>query len=455
MFRKNIIVGLFALGVLAHPRIAEAKLAFAIIPWDGAHKVSATDLAKAEAGVVQELTKSGKFTVVDRGQVEKIMAEQAFQISGAVAGNQAEKLGKILSVDKLIQFTILPEGGGDHSGILRVIDVTSGAMEINQTVDSSGNQGVGDSSRELAGLILLKYPLMGKVGKVAGSIVIVDIGSDAKLRDGDRLFVARREIMRDDSGEVIFEDYSRIGTVRIDRAGKVGSKAKVIHLEDTANGPRAGDLVSPAPIPQRPPEVYTTPRLGDYVAGETILQDEFDGERLLGVNNNKDDAYQSGALILDATHKDNGHAYAFYPNKYANLTDFMLEVEAEWYNDESSRLNRFSVSFRSNGDYTDEDSYVVKLYADNTHDFFAWIDGHRRWIQENTTSIGMEVDDGDENKLRVIAVGDHVEVYLNDKFLGGFVDEELDHGTIGLAVNQGCKVGFDDLVVRKVAKKTR
>ncbi|MCB0219091.1 MAG: hypothetical protein KDH09_05295, partial [Chrysiogenetes bacterium] len=260
------------------------------------------------------------------------------------------------------------------------------------------------------------------------------------------------EIERDAGGEVIFEDYARVGILRIERAGKQGSKAKIDSLVDLGNTVKVGDLVSPAPIPERPPVIYTSPKLADYVGGEVIVQDDYSGERMVGVNNNREDAYQGGQLVLDATHKDNGHAYGFYPNSLS-ATDFILEFEMEWLSKDTDRLNRLAVSLRSNGDYLEENSYVVKFYQDNTYDFFAWVDGHRKWIQENTTSIGMEVDDGDENMVRIVAVGPDVELYLNDKFIAGFTDERFDHGVIGLAVTQGCKVGVDDLVMRKPVKK--
>lgn len=215
-----------------------------------------------------------------------------------------------------------------------------------------------------------------------------------------------------------------------------------------------GDSSSPQSLSASPPLVYQRPMLANYVGGDIIVEDDFGGTRFVGVNNNREDAYQGGELVLDATHKDSGHAYGFYPNSLNAMTDFIIEYDMKWlWRDNTKRMNRMSVSLRSNGDYLKEDAYVVKFYQDNTHDFFAWVDGKREWIQENTTSIGMRVDNGDVNRVRIVVVGTNVDVYLNGNFIGGFTDERFDHGTIGFAVTQGCKVAIDNLVVRKATKR--
>ncbi|MFA5857523.1 MAG: CsgG/HfaB family protein [Elusimicrobiota bacterium] len=52
--------------------------------------------------LVTDLVKSGKFSMIEREQLQKVMAEQQLGVSGAVNENTAAQLGKILGVDYII-----------------------------------------------------------------------------------------------------------------------------------------------------------------------------------------------------------------------------------------------------------------------------------------------------------------------------------------------------------------
>ncbi|MDI6640975.1 MAG: CsgG/HfaB family protein, partial [Elusimicrobiota bacterium] len=54
-----------------------------------------------------ELVKIGKFKVLDRANMESILAEQKFQISGCTDQECAVKIGKLLNVQQVVVGTFL------------------------------------------------------------------------------------------------------------------------------------------------------------------------------------------------------------------------------------------------------------------------------------------------------------------------------------------------------------
>src|SRR5882762_4790510 len=52
--------------------------------------------------LITELAKSGKFIVVERDKIDKLMAEQKLGMSGAIDPNTAAKMGKILGLNAIV-----------------------------------------------------------------------------------------------------------------------------------------------------------------------------------------------------------------------------------------------------------------------------------------------------------------------------------------------------------------
>ena len=98
----------------------------------------AQGISNDEAAIItnrirSELTKTGVFTVVERGQMEAILKEQGFQQSGCTTDECIVEVGQLLNVKQMVAGSI-----GKIGSILtisaRVIDVATG--KIIKTVDS-------------------------------------------------------------------------------------------------------------------------------------------------------------------------------------------------------------------------------------------------------------------------------------------------------------------------------
>ena len=75
-----------------------------------------------------EIVRTGKYEVIDRGNMNKILGEQKFQLSGCAAGECIVEAGQLLGVGKIITGSISLIGSTYYLS-LSLINVESGEVE--------------------------------------------------------------------------------------------------------------------------------------------------------------------------------------------------------------------------------------------------------------------------------------------------------------------------------------
>jgi curli biogenesis system outer membrane secretion channel CsgG len=255
--------------------------------------------SQAQDMFVTELVKSGAYRVVDREKLKALMAEKNLSLSGDVDPKTAVKAGKMLGVEYLITGAITEIGVTDRNvsvpgGIAgrfglpstsvksqkmdaaidaRAIDTSTGEIvwadsAQESTSDSSvyvaGAGGGAEDRRKLDRLIrpvvsklaasLSRQKLAttglggaadasgiaGKVAKVDGDSVFLNVGAEAGVKEGDEFDVFRpgESIKDPDTGEVLGTNEMKVGRVRVTSvAGPRLSLATIV----TGGGVRTGD----------------------------------------------------------------------------------------------------------------------------------------------------------------------------------------------------------------------
>jgi len=79
--------------------------------------------------VIHEFSQSGKYEVIDRGNMNKILGEQKFQMSGCVAQECKVEAGQILGVGKIVNGSVGMVGKVYYL-TLQLIDVKTGKVEL-------------------------------------------------------------------------------------------------------------------------------------------------------------------------------------------------------------------------------------------------------------------------------------------------------------------------------------
>jgi len=255
-----------------------------------------------DAMLTDALFRSGRFRVMERQKVSKALKEQDFGASGRVTSQSAAKIGKVLGAETLVQAVVTEyapdfEGksgglGGLTEGLLgglklgkknslvamnfRMFDaetgevvftkqvkaivgetsfgigaIGAGAFEsfsktpIGRAVIACINKGVFELVKEVGA-----QPAAGKIVKVSGNLVYVNVGEDS-LDVGDTLTVQAlgEELVDPETGISLGTMESTVGKLRV---GKTAEKFSVATVVSKSGQFGRGDKVvadrAPAPL---------------------------------------------------------------------------------------------------------------------------------------------------------------------------------------------------------------
>jgi len=114
-----------------------------------AQNVSAGDAAVISDMLRNQLVKQGAFNIVEKTNMEKVLAEQAFQQTGCTTSECAVKLGKLLNVKYLVvgSFGKVMES---HMISMRVVDVETARIIYSDESEGKDLAGVREGIRQMA-----------------------------------------------------------------------------------------------------------------------------------------------------------------------------------------------------------------------------------------------------------------------------------------------------------------
>ncbi|MBN2160771.1 MAG: hypothetical protein JW807_15390 [Spirochaetes bacterium] len=114
--------------VLSMPVLGAKKLTIAILdflPRD----VAASEALKISELIRNEMVNSNQYIVLERTQMDKILKEQGFQMTGCTEVNCAVQAGRLLSARKILVGTVM-HFGGNIAVTGRIVDVDKGIAEF-------------------------------------------------------------------------------------------------------------------------------------------------------------------------------------------------------------------------------------------------------------------------------------------------------------------------------------
>jgi curli biogenesis system outer membrane secretion channel CsgG len=274
--------------VAAGPAAAEAKPRVAVIEFK--NKVSGWSWYWYHAGeqaqdmFVTELVKRGSYSVIERERLNAIMQEKGLTLSGDVDPKTAMKIGKLLGVEYLIAGALTELGAqktnvstpwighlpGVNVGVskmqcaidARAFSTTTGEIvwadsASDETSSSSvyvaGAGGGVDDQRKLDKLVrpvvikladsLSKKTLKtsglggagdasgiaGKIARVDGGTIYLNVGSEAGVKEGAEFDVYRMgaPIKDPDTGEVLGQNETKLGRIRVNKV--MGPRLSTAH----------------------------------------------------------------------------------------------------------------------------------------------------------------------------------------------------------------------------------
>jgi curli biogenesis system outer membrane secretion channel CsgG len=232
--------------------------------------------------LVTQLVKSGQFTMVERAQLDAILAEQQLGASGAIQPATAAKIGKILGVAAIVtgsitQFSVQRTSvgfrgiGGSYSNAeskldVRLIDTTT--AEIFAVAEGQGNirmgggffQGVGgertfdqgaaqEAVRPAVLNVVKQIVAQGEklaamvppspAGQIVGvnnGMYYINRGEAAGVKVGQRFEVSRViDEIKDADGRVLDRIINKVGTLEVTQVLSQSAVAKLVDGEARQN----------------------------------------------------------------------------------------------------------------------------------------------------------------------------------------------------------------------------
>jgi TolB-like protein len=180
----------------AEPAIATLvgeRLSIAVLPFES--KGIGGDLGEIDLldKLVTGFVNIGRFKVIERAQLEKILAEQKLGMSGILDASTAAQIGKGIGVDGVVCGSIT-QGGNAVTIDARLIDTETAAIIAAKDAYSNGLslQNLSQMISDLAAKFKMDLPLLnGYVINVKGEKVTVDLGHKNGLKKGMKCHVYR------------------------------------------------------------------------------------------------------------------------------------------------------------------------------------------------------------------------------------------------------------------------
>ena len=167
---RSVVIFVLHMALLAPAGglLAQAKESVAVMDMEG-RGISAIEAATLTDRMRSELVATGVVTVVERGAMQAILAEQDFQLSGCTSDECAVEVGQLLGVTMMIAGTV-GKIGSTYTLDLRTIDIETGAISGTMTRDYRG---------EIDGLITeIEYIAWELVGLVHPDQILKDLQTE-------------------------------------------------------------------------------------------------------------------------------------------------------------------------------------------------------------------------------------------------------------------------------------
>ncbi|MBA3018494.1 MAG: hypothetical protein KJ550_00845 [Proteobacteria bacterium] len=192
---------------------------------------------------ITAFVKEGRFEVVERGMLNKIIDEQKLSMTGVIDETTATKIGKLLGVKAIISGSVMKlENIWEINA--RIIDVESASIIAAENVKSSQAAQLQDLVVQMSEMIIKNFPLEGYIVNRNDKSVTIDLGQRAGVKPGMKFIVYQegKLIKHPKTGEILDVERIETGTILIKNVRSKISKADIL-CEDTSGAIAYGQLV--------------------------------------------------------------------------------------------------------------------------------------------------------------------------------------------------------------------
>jgi TolB-like protein len=206
---------------------------------------------------ITALVKTGRFDVVERAMLKKILDEQKMGLTGVIDEQTATKLGRILGVKVIISGSVMKLQ--DIMEInARIIDVETASIIAAENVKATASTSLQSLIVQMSEKIIKNFPLEGYVVSRSGDEVTIDLGKLAGVKSEMEFMVFKegKVIKHPKTGEVLDVERIETGTIKITAVNNKIATGEITE-EDADNAIAISQMVKSISGPLTPLEVST------------------------------------------------------------------------------------------------------------------------------------------------------------------------------------------------------
>jgi len=238
-----VVILLLVLSSPADAQFKKTKIAVLDFQMQG-EQTSAKDMGKIVAEwLITGLVETGRFDVIERRLLEKLLEEQKLGVTGAIDPNSAAQLGKILGVRIIVSGTVTSLEGYTEINA-RLINVDSASIIAAEKVRAGSTEKLRDLVTKITDKIVLAFPMEGYIVQRSDKKVTIDLGKQIGVRPGMKFIVFKegKIIKHPKTGEVLDVETIETGLIEI-KDVKDKTAMGVILQEITPNAVAYGSMV--------------------------------------------------------------------------------------------------------------------------------------------------------------------------------------------------------------------
>lgn len=201
-----------------------------------------TTVGQSVAEFIQDgLSQSGRFKIIERSTMQRMLKEQQFQKTGCTSTECAVEVGKILNVNNIIVGRVSAIGN-TITITIKLVDVELGNVILTDSVDTDTQDLLKEASIALATHFSKRVTVKGKVLKILGEKeIILNLGMQDGIDKNQELTIERLgETVKDDTGKIVYQKKAKIATCRAKEVLEEATNAEVI---STIEPIKEGDVV--------------------------------------------------------------------------------------------------------------------------------------------------------------------------------------------------------------------
>jgi len=193
--------------------------------------------------LITSLVREGRFEVLERRLLQKILNEQKLSASGAVEERSAIKLGKLLGVENVVSGSVVKLQDSIEVNA-RIIDVESASIIAAERVKSSTAVRLEELIYKMAEKIIRDFPLEGFIVRKGENNVVIDLGKTTGIEPNMQFIVFKEGnvIKHPKTGEVLDVEQIQTGVIEIKNVRDKISEATILN-ETPSNPIEYGQMV--------------------------------------------------------------------------------------------------------------------------------------------------------------------------------------------------------------------